>query len=301
MDKFGRHYYLLVQADTESKEQTVIITLPFSMQFNIARRLMSSANTAKITLYNLARDTREKLYKDKHTTAIYKGIELRAGYSPIKAAYDSKEYLREVASLPLIFKGNIKQAYSERRGTDYITAIEAYDGGFAFINSYTKASFMAGTPVNQILDGLIKTLPAVNKGAIGDFSNAAPRGNAYEGTTTKLLSDLTGGRFFIDNEKAYCLQDNECIAGNIAVITSESGLLGSPRREETFLEFDILFEPRILIGQVVELRSETETQFNGLRKVIGFTHKGMISETVNGQCITSVSLYYGAKQLFLVK
>ncbi|MGB2578148.1 hypothetical protein AAIR98_000912 [Elusimicrobium simillimum] len=313
MRKLNRNYHLTIQVLSKAQEEEIAaataagetellsklltapgreqieISLPFTMSFSIERNAAATANTARITLLNLSEDTRRKIYKDKHTTLQYKGIELRAGYG------------EDVKTLPLIFKGNIKQAYNERVGTEYETRIEAYDGGFAFLNGYTAQSFNAGTPTNQVLDSLIKTLPGVNKGIVGDFNNKTLRGNAFSGPTTDLLQTMTEGNFFIDNEKAYCLKEEECFVGNVQVISSESGLLGSPQREETLLTFRIIFEPRVLIGQIVELVSETEKHFNGLYKVIAFTHSGTISPVVSGNCTTNVSLYYGTKQLVVRK
>ena len=282
MQKWQRNYILSIQT---SGSNWIDITLPFTMNFRISRNTNASANTARISILNLSKDTRLKIYKDKYTFDIYKGIELRAGYG------DSKE------TLPIIFKGNIKQAYSQRNGVDYQTDIECYDGGFAFLNGYTSKSFAAGTSDRQILYSLVKDLPAIDMGVIGNFEGSLPRGNAMEGATTDLIKSVSKSNFFIDNEKAYCLQDEECYRGNITEISSASGLMGSPLREETMLTFEMMFEPRLQIGQHIHLTSQTESLFNGNYKVIGVEHNGAISDATSGRCVTKVTLYYGTKAL----
>lgn len=282
MQKWQRNYILSIQT---SGSNWIDITLPFTMNFRISRNTNASANTARISILNLSKDTRLKIYKDKYTFDIYKGIELRAGYG------DSKE------TLPIIFKGNIKQAYSQRNGVDYQTDIECYDGGFAFLNGYTSKSFAAGTSDRQILYSLVKDLPAIDMGVIGNFEGSLPRGNAMEGATTDLIKSVSKSNFFIDNEKAYCLQDEECYRGNITEISSASGLMGSPLREETMLTFEMMFEPRLQIGQHIHLTSQTESLFNGNYKVIGVEHNGTISDATSGRCVTKVTLYYGTKAL----
>lgn len=282
MQKWQRNYILSIQTSGSS---WIDITLPFTMNFRISRNTNASANTARISILNLSKDTRLKIYKDKYTFDIYKGIELRAGYG------DSKE------TLPIIFKGNIKQAYSQRNGVDYQTDIECYDGGFAFLNGYTSKSFAAGTSDRQILYSLVKDLPAIDMGVIGNFEGSLPRGNAMEGATTDLIKSVSKSNFFIDNEKAYCLQDEECYRGNITEISSASGLMGSPLREETMLTFEMMFEPRLQIGQHIHLTSQTESLFNGNYKVIGVEHNGTISDATSGRCVTKVTLYYGTKAL----
>jgi hypothetical protein len=52
------------------------------------------------------------------------------------------------------------------------------------------------------------------------------------------------------------LNNNECIEGSIQLITAESGLLESPRRSDTQLVFKILFEPRLRVGQILQLESK---------------------------------------------
>lgn len=285
MQKWTRNYILSVQTEGD---KYITITPPLTLSFHITRNTNAAASTSKITIYNLAENTRKQIYKDKFDTMHYKGVELRAGYGTDRR------------TLPIIFKGNIKQAYSFRNGVDYITEIEAYDGGFAYLNGVTSRSFGVDTTDGQIIDALIKDLPEVEKGVVGSFPNKLPKGNALYGNTVKLLNTASNNHFFIDNEKAYCLNENECYRGNLSVINSEAGLLGSPLREETFLTFTMLFEPRLTIGQYVKLESTTEKLFNGEYKVLGVEHNGTISEVSSGQCTTRVSLYYGIKKLVVL-
>lgn len=279
MIKWNRNYILSIQVSGG----WIDITMPFTMSFSIVRNTLAQANTGTFTILNLSEDTRRKIYKDKYKTAVYKGIELRAGYG------DSKE------TLPLIFKGNIKQAYSQRNGVNYETSIEAYDGGFSYVNANTGRSFSQGTSDKQIIETLIKDLPNISVGKIGKFVDKLPKGNTLQGPTIELLKNITKSNFFIDNEKAYCLQENECFKGAIQKITSDTGLLGSPLREEALLTFTIMFEPRLQVGQYIQLESQTEKLFNGDYKVIGIEHQGIISDAQSGRCITKVTLYYGAK------
>jgi hypothetical protein len=281
MEKFQRNYRLRVQVD---KNNFIEITPPYSINFNIERNIFASANTAKIKIYNLNENARNQIYKDIYDTTTYKLVELYAGYGKDKSL------------LPLIFKGNIKLAYSEHINTENETNIEGYDGGFEYINSRTANSFAAGTPQNDVIAALIKNMPTINIGAIGNFTDASVRGGAFNGSTTDLLNQITGGNFFIDNEKAYCLKENEVIAGGIAVINDSSGLLGTPRREMTYIQIRILFEPRFLVGQMVELKAETDKRFNGEYKVVGFRYNAVISDAVSGQAVTELSLWTGAKK-----
>lgn len=284
MQKWKRNYILSVQT---SDNTYVDVTMPLTMSFQITRNTNASANTGRITVYNLAETTRLKIFKDQYDTKLYKGVELRAGYGTDKE------------TLPLIFKGNIRRAYSEREGVNYKTSIDAYDGGFAFSYGKTDHNFAAGTPDYQILSTLVKDLPGTDLGAIGGFTGSIPRGNVLSGQTVQQINSIIGkdDTFFIDNEKAYILKEGECINGNIKELDSDAGLLGSPLKEGSYLTFKMIFEPRLQIGQTITLNSVTERIFNGTYQVIGLTHTGTIGDAAGGQCVTTVSCFYGTKPL----
>lgn len=280
--KFGRNYLLSVE---NIEGDTLFVEPPFTLEFDITRNLLSSANVASIRIFNLSAKNRNLLRKDVSDYGRLRAIELRAGYG---------------TNLPVIFSGNVTQAWSVREGVNFITQIESFDGGFAFANGVTNEQFSTGTPVSSVIATLLNNLPGVTAGVIGSYPGTLSRGNSYNGSTTDLLATLTGGGFFIDNGKAHCLGDSECLEAEIAIINSASGLLGTPVREQTILHFPIIFEPRLAVGQIVELDSITDTNFNGFWKVISVKHRGMISESVCGDAVTDVGLFYGTKALTTV-
>lgn len=140
----------------------------------------------------------------------------------------------------------------------------------------------------------------VSRGAIGNIPGSIARGNSYSGNGPELLKELTGGSFFIDNGKANILGESEVLDTPIRVIDSSNGLISTPVRETTYINFDMIFEPQLLLGQRVQLNSRTQKNFNGLYKVVSIHHKGTISEAVGGPAVTSVGLFYGPKSLTVV-
>lgn len=275
MDKYNRNYVLLVQ---KKDFTTLKIQLPFTVEFDIHRNSLSSANTCSIRIYNLNPNNRAQIRKDQFDFGDLRTIAFAAGYGD---------------KLSLAFQGNISQAWSVREGNNMITQIECYDGGYAYVNAITNEQFPGDTNQSSIIDSLASSLPGVTKGAIGSYPGQISRGNSYSGPTTDILKDLTGGGFFIDNSKAHCLNDNECLAGDIPLINAKSGLLGTPVKEQTYINFDVLFEPSLKVGQLIQLESQTADHFNGKHKVLSIKHRGMISEAVCGTAITSVGLLPG--------
>lgn len=278
-NKFGRNYKLFIQTQNGD---FITVTPPFTIEFDITRNILSSANVSAIRIFNLNANNRNQIRKNKNDFGAFRLIRLKAGYGDV---------------LPTIFEGNITQAWSVREGTNFITQIESFDGGFAFANAISNVNFISGTPQRTVVETIIADMSdsGVTLGYVSGFTDSTSKANSYSDSSINILKEITGGRIFIDNGKAYSLQDNECLSGVVQIINSSSGLLGTPVREETQIVFDMLFEPRLKLAQKVALQSSNQEEdfqanFNGEWKVVSLKHRGMISDAVCGEAITSVGL-----------
>jgi hypothetical protein len=283
VDKYNRNYVLLIQ---KKDGTTLRITRPFTVEFDIHRNSLSSANVCQLRVYNLSPDNRSQIRKDQYDFGDLRTIAFQAGYGD---------------RLSLAFYGNITQAWSVREGNNMITQIECFDGGYAYVNAVTNDQFPKNTPQRSIIDSLVSSLPSVSRGAIGNYPGQISRGNSYSGNTTDVLGELTGGGFFIDNGKANCLNDNECIETAIPLINSASGLLGTPVLEAQYINIEMLFEPSLRVGQLIRLETATigsasqgQVEFNGNHKVLSIKHRGIISEAVSGSAISQIGLLPGS-------
>lgn len=278
MIKFDRNYVLQIQ--TNNNGGLLTITLPFTIEFDITRNTLTSANVCQIRIYNLAQINRDQIRHNAYDYGNYKRILFKAGYGQ---------------NLATVFKGNITAAWSVREGTDFITQIECYDGGFAFVNGIVNLQVPAGTPRKTAIAAVAKSgLPNVSVGAIGNYEGVSTRGNSYSGNTMDVLQELTGGGAFIDNEKFNALETNEYIASlaGVGIISSQSGLLGTPILEQNVVRFDMLFEPGLNAGHKVLLDSSTNAGFNGDHKITSVKHRGMISAAVCGNAITTGEFFF---------
>lgn len=280
--KFNRNYILSAQTQND---EILVIQPPFTVEFDITRNTLTSANVCSIRIYNLSLNNRNALRKDVMDYNNFKSVQLQAGYG---------------TNMPVIFSGNITQCWSVREGVNFITAIECFDGGFAFDNAQTNIVIPEGTSQETMFQTLIGQLPNVSLGAIGNFPGSLSRGAALSGSTTDLLRDLSGGAFFIDKGRAHILGNSECLEGEMLLINSQSGLLGTPVLERTTLNFDMIFEPRLTVCQLIQLQTDTAANFNGFYKIISLKHRGMISPAVCGDAITTVGLWYGTSSLTTV-
>lgn len=279
MIKLGRNYLCSIE---RSDKTTVTIQLPFTIEFDITRNSLASANVCQIRLYNLSEVNRNLIAFNATSLTDFRQIKLQAGYGD---------------NLATVFIGNISQAFSVREGVNFITTIECYDGGYASVNGerdWPGATFKAGTPLVTVIRTLMEQLPNVTVGAIGNFTSVLKRDISVSGNPTHILYELTGNSFFIDNGKAYALKTDEYIPSDSSaslsepsiVISDRSGLLNTPTLQQTKGRFEMLFEPTLNVGRLVQIASTTNPNLNGVYKITSVKHRGMISTAVAGNAIT---------------
>ena len=307
--KFGRTCQLSLEVAAPPPLKSQNLTLaspPLTIDFDVNRQSLSSASNATFVIKNLnSQETRDLIYKDRYNITQYRAVQFRAGYdgyasTGVPAALSQNANSGSGRTQPLLFNGNIFSAYSEKiSGTDdSITTIECQDGGFARVNGLTTTT-VSGKSTQQILSDLAASLPMISgRALISLFSGGPKRGFPMIGSTWDLLQQLSGGKAIIDNNQVKILADNDVVDGDLLVINRASGLLGSPRRSDSQIEFDMLFEPRLTIGQYVKLDSVFNSILNGIYKVMGLHHRGTISPRVAGEpARTTVSLWLGDQAL----
>lgn len=276
MIKKQAHYRVTVY----SNEDTVIITDPITCHFNISRGVLSDNNKATIQLYNLAPSTREKIFQDAFTIDYNK-----FKYVHVEAGYDN--------TMSLVFKGRILQAYSHKAGgqTDVITEIQAM--ALDIFDCQSSYTFKAGTTKREALQTMVLDMPNVQLANLGSLDGVFQTDTTFDGNTMENLSKLTGGNIFVDNGNINCIMANEVIDVPVPVISDDSCLLETPMRRDANLEVKMLFQPDLIVGQLLEIKSNVSPNFNGQFKVIGFTHDCTISASEGGSRITSVNLWIG--------
>lgn len=278
----------------DGTQDVIYIQPPFTIEFAIRRQILASANTGSLRIYNLNSSSRNRIYKDPYDVTHFRQVILKAGYGN---------------TVSTIFKGNVSKATSCRSegSVDFITEIEGYDMSYAMQNAFSNwgVAPTLGNPVisrNLVVDKIIMDLGNnfVDRGAIASFPGSYPRGRVVSANSWQLLQTETENNCFIDNGKVHCLKDNDAFQGDILEVNSGSGLLGTPKRADKFLLVDMIFEPRVKLGQLINLNSRTLTKFNGQYKVVGIDHIGTISDAVGGKCKTTLSLFLLDQQLLRI-
>lgn len=284
--KFNPSYSLSVETllpDQGGKPGNVTIELPYTCEFEIRRAALASAQTATFRLYNLGEKTRDLIQKDWfNAIADVRALQFRAGY--------------EGDPTTLLFNGTLKQAQSSQASgaVDVITSIEGFDGGAAMSNGFSLQTIAAGAQYTDIIKKLASDLPGVAAtAAIGRLPGFTKRGSSYAGNTWNYIFQMSNGLAIIDGSQLKILNPNEYIGQDIPEIDSASGLLGTPQRFLNMMRVNILFEPKFTIGQLVNLKSDELKKFNGLYKIMGIHHRGIISQAVDGERRTEVTLWNG--------
>lgn len=275
MDRFNKKFRLEIQA--RNTDEFVVVESPFTLDLSITKNSMMGANMATFQIYNLNESSREKIRKD--------GI--KVDYRPLVKLYSG--YGNDLVET---YVGTIKDCSSTKSGNNIITTINAFDNGEAF-RSESEKNYKKETPKSVVVNDLVNDLKkfGVEPSYIGQTTGKLQRGNSFNGKTIDILNQITSGRFFIENMKSYVLDDFEVLPSVIRTFDADSGLIGTPRREQSYLYFDIFFEPRIKMGQEVNLKSKINPYLNGPIKIISIQHSGTISGSVASDVTTTLGAF----------
>ena len=274
--KFGLNYRVLIQTNestTESAMEFIEILMPFTIQFSVKRSLNASLNTMSLKVYNLSQNVRSQIFKDRFSP-VYKRVIIQAGYGQ---------------NISTVYQGNIQTSYSVRNGADIITEIESLDGGFDVQTATTSKTFNKNISTQEIIESAISSFEVISKGTINIDQETKIRPTTFDGSSYDLIREINEN-VFIDNEKANILKDNQVIDTPVKLFNSETGLLGTPKRQDSYLSIDVLFSNDVNIGQVIEIESSIQPEFNGQYKVIGVSHSGVISGAIQSGVRTAIDL-----------
>lgn len=293
MQKFHRNYKAVfhiayLQKDNTYKyEKRIEVQNPITCNFQMELKNSSSPAVATFQFINLAPQIQAQLWRDIWET--YKGkyifVEFYAGYG-----YPDKE---EEFIQPLICKGLMLECTSQKPegSTEWVTNMQVMLNGSIYKYGFVNATFVEGTTLEDVVNYMVSKSPNIEIGYITPDIPPLPRNRTFIGQVMDLLSkDFGDYEIFTDKGLLNILGADDVIPGEVLVITEQSGLLGTPRRASQLVEIDLLFEPRVRIGQAITLLSAVLPRFNGTYKVISIKHNGTISARVAGKLVTTIRL-----------
>lgn len=248
-DLYGRTWELTIGSLDVTK---------LDLTFGVRKTSKREPNTAVIEVYNLSRASRSQVESELNAL-----VRLKAGYGD---------------DPPLLFVGTVRQAYSERRGPDIVTTIEASDKGLELTSTRLSRSYNPGTPVLSVLVDTLSALD-IGEGNVNTFADAYrarngtdnfPDGYVVSGSAKKVLNNIvrSAGLIWSVQDGVLQLQEPQKALNTPAVLLSSStGLVGSPtqaapeRGKRSTVNAVSLIQPLLYPGAKVVLEAMVEGTF----------------------------------------
>lgn len=239
--------------------------------FKIDKTVLSDPNKATIQIYNLNKKSRTK-FEEKLARVI-----LKVGYGE-----DEKD-------LTQLFIGDIRRVAHVKQGPDWITEVEAGDGEIDFTGAQTNKSYVAGTPLKDVFNGVVSEFKDVKNNFTNalKFTGTLAQTFMATGSVSNVLDKITSR---IDKE--WSIQDGELQVLDVGqptfdsavLISPETGLVGSPAK--TLIGFQVvsLLNTQLKPARPVSIFSRDA---QGLFRVQSVQHQG---DTFQGQWLTICEL-----------
>jgi len=213
------------------------------IEFSVTRSRRRSANKCEIKIHNLSLDSIGFL----ESPGCY--ISLLAGYK---------------SNAAVIFNGQIAKrdgVTTERVGAGTVTTIKAGDGEYAMASVSAGISLDEGATYREAIEQCITDM-GIGRGNIDTHAAAMERvfagGFCDVGPTrtilSRLLADL-GVAWSIQDGALQALAPGQPNAERAVLLTSESGMVGTPKKGKEGVEVKSLLQPRLKPGGTVTVQA----------------------------------------------
>ena len=239
VDQFGRKFNLVVfGTDLDGLDLSEL-----RCKFVIKRSDTMTPNVADIRVYNLEEKTALRIKSE------FKKVILQAGYE---------------GNYGVIFQGNIKQVIIGRESaTDTFVDIVAGDGDRAYNFAIVNATIAAGGTQADQAQAAISAMSTkgVTSGHIGDMpSEVLPRGKVMYGNSRNYLRDVaqtSNKTWSIQDEKVTFVSKKSYLSGEMVVLNSATGMIGTPQQTNEGVNVKCLLNPMIKIAGRVKLDNKS--------------------------------------------
>lgn len=277
--QFDRQYrFSAGQAGSTGFEVGVTDPVALHIAFNVQKADVSSANTSKITLWNLNKAHLATLNeKDCIVT-------LKAGYG---------------STMPLIFVGAVSRIETTVDGADRMTEIEAIDGRVELRDTFVSLSYKGVINTKKIMQDVAQQMGVSITFSYNATFSDYPNGFSFIGAGKAALDKVcvpTGLIWEIQNGILQIKRKGDTMSRQVFVLSPDSGLIGIPKKLTQGAENDTdenskgwevvyLLNGAIGVGDYVKIESETVTGFFRVHTV---EHDG---DNIEGDWLSTAHLY----------
>ena len=223
--------------------------------FRIEQPLMRKYAHAEIIIYNFAENTEKKLIDEGAKVVV------EAGYQD--GAYGK------------IYEGCVWQVRRNRANVvDYSLTMNCLDALYMIDNKLIKVNTFVGQDMRAQLNTLAEAAGFELGHVTEDLDTSKlPRGKVFFGTFDKYLRQIArynGAAYQVYDGKVHINRITDTVpAGEVLVLTPETGLIGTPNQCEDGVSFRALLDPRIKVSHDMPLVKLDQTLIRAMKKQYG--------------------------------
>lgn len=183
------------------------------IKFEIKKNIEPNLNSCKVEIYNLSTEVRNRISSDADSIV------------RVFAGYKFNEGLINIGT------GNISNVLHNVKNPDVITTIFVKDGFNSLLNNNITLSFIDKTPLNDIIEAVIKKLGIPVKYTEFDSSISLNNGLTFFGSISRILSILAVQFNFtwsIQNGELLIIDSASGTGLNSVFLSEKTGLIESP-------------------------------------------------------------------------
>jgi hypothetical protein len=244
----------------DPKQNNIMFDQSFRISFNINKNLLSTPKISTVDIYNLTKDSRDRLKEILQKNSSGAGSK---SLLTIYAGYEQSE------GLQLLYTGYIKHVYNRKEPPDVITTLSC--SGFDFDNKYSSISY-SGVSTDTMFQDYIKQY-GITIDSASDTSNAITlaHGHAHAGLVKDGIDDaakMTKSTVTVEDNKLKIIPKGKHSKDAIVDVNIENGLIGSPEKIENQgtdadtvkikdgWKIKTLLQPKIRLGGRINIDSE---------------------------------------------
>jgi hypothetical protein len=268
--QYLRQYLLQIGNETEGIEIDAL-----KVTFDIEKTIDNRPNPGKIIIWNLSKENQKRILSGD-----YHLVKFHAGYDTLR----------------LIYAGDIVQKRIRREGLDMVMELACGDGHTDYREASIAMTIAAGATDADIIQTAALTMTHTKTGTIDKMpSRALPRAKVLVGNTREVLSKIVknaDAHWSIQDGELMVLRPDHILAGDVILLSEETGMIGSPEDTDNGLALSCLLNPALRIGGLVRVESMI-VSYNGDYKIAHIQHSG---DSHGGSWISKLTVVGGTFQ-----